>query len=463
MNAYLASVLLVAMASELEATVEKPADETAEVHGRSRTFVMIGARPYFGVDASGQGSLVERRFVPIVQDVFLDGKPGIDGVTIVLDGWLGLDAGERFYGTRTPADVTEGFIRWDQKDYSLRAGRVFLFGDTGRGLRVDGGQLLIHPRAAIGDARFSFDAFAGVPVRPLFGEEPLLHDRPEALRDPLLLAQKGADWSRAGDAAAGASAGFTYGHVLETKLGYLHQVELAEIQRETIVSKLRFALDPRLALVGFGAYDLHAKGLEDAELEVESFVFQDLRVAVFGRARQPALLLPATSIFSVFGSETHQETGLESDLFLARRMRLSLSGEVRRTQASGGGESAIGYRAFSELKSELPFVRGSRGALSYERLADGWFGRYDYLRLSAEVPLARFLSASADGGAFLIRAREAGIDASERLALRGGVSASIFNDSAWRAVLAVRATRTPELVDEIAVIGRIEWNVDRAF
>jgi hypothetical protein len=461
MNAVLALLLAWSAPAELEAgVVHEPAPE---IHGRSRTFVMVGARPYFGIDSAGQGTLVERRFVPIVEDLFLDAKPGIDGFSIALDAWGALDAGERFYGSRLPADITEGWVKYEKKDLTLRAGRLFLFNDVGRGQRVDGGQIVLHPTAGLGDARVSLDAFAGVPVRPLFGEEPLLHDRPEALRDPLALAQKGADWSRPGDIAVGAAAGLKIGTLVETRVGFLHKTELAEIDRQSVVGRVRLDLDPRLSLLGYGSYDLQARGLEDAELQLQSFIFQDVRVAVYGRARQPALLLPVTSIFRAFGSEIHQDLGIETDLFLTRRMRFSASAEARRTEPSDGGGRAIGYRAFSELRSELPFLGGSRGALSYERLFDGWFGRYDYFRASAEVPILRFLTASADGGAFLIKASEAGADGPQKLALRAGVSAALIGDSTWRAVLAVRATRTPELLDELAVIGRLEWNVDRVF
>src|SRR5262249_8060166 len=196
---------LLAMIAQTAASASAETSPPASVHGQTRTTAMIGERPYIaagsggaspgiGTDSSGALSLSDRRFIPVVQDIFLDARPGVEGVTIALDAWGALDAGDRVYRSRALAEGTEGWVRWDRRDLSLRAGRLFLFNEVGRGDRVDGAEITLHPMTEVLGALMSAKAWAGIPVIPLYGEDPLLHDRPEAFRDPLVVAPGGSDW-----------------------------------------------------------------------------------------------------------------------------------------------------------------------------------------------------------------------------------------------------------------------------
>jgi hypothetical protein len=447
------------ISADLESTAET--SPQAELHGRSRTFLMVGSRPYFGGDTNGRGILEDRRFIPAIEDLSLDAKPGIEGVSIALDAWGALDAGDRYYVDRALADVTEGYVRWDRRDFSVRGGRLFLFSDVGRGLRVDGGELILHPQTDLIPAHITFDTYAGIPVIPLYGEEPIRGDRPDALRDPLAFAQGAARWNRPGDFAFGALAAARLDPSLDLAIGYAHQLEYSEIAREDIVGRLRWDPDPLISINGFGAYNLFARGLENAEIDASTVIAKLARITLYGRTRQPTLLLPATSIFSVFGNETHREMGVESDVFLSKSSRASIAGEMRQTDAEGGAGHALGYRLTAAYRTELPHLRHGRGVLSYERLEDGWFGRYDYLRAGAELPIAGAFAANADGAVFFIHQTSSGSNTSE-VAVRGGAGVSFAYETV-RAVLSLCATRTNAVPFETAIIGRLEWNVDRLF
>jgi hypothetical protein len=452
-------IALFALGADIETSVETAPQ--GEVHGRSRTFLMVGSRPYVGADTNVRGALEDRRFMPAIEDLSIDARPGVEGLTIALDAWGALDTGQLYYLSRTIADLTEGYVRYHRRDFDARAGRLFLFSDVGRGLRVDGGELVLHPATDLGPAHLSLDTYAGVPVIPLYGEEPIQGDRPEALRDPLALGQGGSRWNRPGSFAFGALAGARFDQGLDIGVGYAHQTEYAEIEREDLVARLRYAPDARLSINGYGSYNLFAHGFEDAELDASTMIDKLARVTAYARSRTPALLLPSTSIFSVFGNETHRELGLEGDLFVSSSARASLAGEMRRTDAEGGVGHALGYRAYAAVRSRLPLIERGRGLLSYERLEDGWFGRYDYLRAGTELPLVGTLGANIDGAIFFIHRTSLGLDTSE-VALRGGAGLSYVYETI-RAVLAVRTTRTQAVPFETAIIGRLEWNVDRTF
>lgn len=435
----------------------------AEVHGRSRTLLMLGSRPYFGADTNGMGVLEDRRFIPILEDLSLDARPGVEGLSIGVDAWTMLDAGQRFLGDRLLAELTEGFLAWNGRAVTARAGRLFLFTDVGRGDRIDGVEVLLHPQAPLGAAHLTLDAFAGVPVIPLFGEEPIEGDRTAALRDPLLLAPRAAAWKRPGDLAVGALAGMRLDPGLELALGFTRRTELAEVEREAVVGRVRWA-SAGFEVHGFGVYDVVGRGLEDAELAVDRWLGRGLRLSLYGRSREPALLLPSTSIFSVFSSEIHRELGLEGELFLTPDVRISSAGEVRRTEAGPDAGNATGYRAYAALHGALPTRLRGRGIIALERLQDGFFGRYDYLRAGGELPLTEEVGVSGDGALFLVRpTSQPGAPALEHVALRASAGLTWRPFEAWRLIGTVRTTHSEAVPFEAAVIGRLEWSVDHVF
>ncbi len=91
------------------------------VTARTRTFIMLSQRPYLEADAIS-GRLTERRFIPIIEDLSLDADTGVDGLTVALDAWIGIDAGERILAAPTVGDISEGWIKWAQPAFTLSAG-----------------------------------------------------------------------------------------------------------------------------------------------------------------------------------------------------------------------------------------------------------------------------------------------------------------------------------------------------
>jgi hypothetical protein len=314
-------------------------------------------------------------------------------------------------------------------------------------------------RSAPAAVRVEAEAWAGAPVSTAYGDEPLRDAFPRAVNDPLFFAPRGSDWSRPGDVAFGVRAGGSVLDIAELGVGYAHERNLAEIDREALTGRFRLAPWRSIALDGFGSFDVYAGAMEDAELNLSYWPVDGLRTGVYGRMRVPGLTLPSTSIFSVFAGEKHAEAGVEGDLFVGGAMRLSASAELRRTALENGDDSTLGYRLTASARNRLAFWPGARTALSYERLTDPWFGRYDYARCSLELPLSEVFSVAPDAGVFLVQRTGGEL----RLAGRVGVAGSILIERQVLVVIAGRAMQDERGGSELAVIGRIEWNVEHIF
>jgi hypothetical protein len=423
----------------------------AEIHGRSRTTVVVGSQPIY---SSSRGALELQRFAPITEELSLRATPNIEGVELTFAAWTAIDPGERFFAEPVLADLTILSLAWRTSLFSARAGRLFLFNETGRALHFDGGSFALH--GASGPIRLESETWIGVPVSTAYGEEPLRDTYPTAASDPLFYAPRGSDWSRPGDFAFGARVGGSVLDVVSLFAGYAHERDLAEIDRESLSGRLSITPFRGWALESFASFDLYAGAVEDAELHLSYWPDRSLRTAIYARRRAPALLLPSTSIFSVFAGEDHEEAGLEADYFVWRELRLSASAELRRTAVQE--EEALGYRLSAGLRAQLIFWPGARSAFSYERLSDPWFGHYDYLRASLELPMSELFVVAPDAGIFLVERS----GSSMHLAGRIGVAAKIQVDPVFF-VLATRATQNERGDRELAVIGRVEWNAEYSF
>ncbi|MBI4819645.1 MAG: hypothetical protein HY791_25455 [Deltaproteobacteria bacterium] len=461
------------------ATTSAPVKARASMRAVSRTLLLIAAEPVVQ-RVGGVPRVVSRRVAPIVEELTLGAQTGIQGLTISVDGWLAVEAGERILSSRALADLTEGFIEWRRPWLAVTAGRIQSFSATGRGLRYDGGSLSFHPRfdKLVGiPLELRLEVFGGVPVTPRFGEEPLLVEpMPPIPTDALDLANGGTDWQRPGDSCFGALLGFGNPARYFGSFGYSRTTRVAEVDREALVGLITLHPLRSLGLEGFVSYDVFARALEDSELVLIGRPAQDVRLTVYGRAREPALLLPSTSILSVFGGSGHQELGASLD-WSGRVGRLTMSGELRRTLESPDGvsEDPDRYRLGAteaphgavELRGPIPLARG-RVLIGFEVLGVSDSPGYGLGRLGVELPLTRLVSLSAEVAGIRVESTQGESGFGGRASL-----AATLSGSWWRLVAAIRGTESPTVPfssarqsaasDELAVLGRFEWRSGTRF
>lgn len=450
MSATCLVVLLLAQAAP-------PPPPTSMVRGRLRTTIVVEERPYYDPLT---GEILMRRRAPIIQDIMLDARPAIEGVTVAVDAWTAVDAGERSLADPTIADITEAWIRWNNEHATLRAGRVFLFVPGSRAMRIDGGHVKLHPKWAPAGIRLHADLWGGLVVTPRYGDEALASARIRAAATALDVAPGGSDWLRPGDWTVGGVIGASFAGYVEADAGYLMVRDLANVDREAVVARLSIVPLPTIRIDGFGSFDLYANAIEEADISARFWFIRDARATVYGRIRRPDLLLPSTSIFSVFGGAAHSELGLELDLWPKSRYRVAASGGVRLTEVVDADDRALGGVGAVSVRGPIPIPgwQGARGALSWSYVGDEWHGSYHMARLGLELPLASWLAASLDGGATWLD-----FDGIEGIAVGGGATTRLALGAGWSVVLSLRGSKRPEAVSDISLIGRVEWNTVREF
>lgn len=326
----------------------------AEMHGRARTTVVVGSQPLYSVS---RGALEVQRFAPIVEELSLDAAPGVDGVKLSFAGSAAIDPGERLFADPMLADLTLASIEWRSSFLSARAGRVFLSNETSGVLHLDGATLALQGGA--GPLRLESDAWAGVPVMTAYVEEPLRDAYPMAAADPLFYAPRGSDWARLGDFAFGVRARGSAFDVVSFGAGYAQEHHLGEVSREAVSGHLSFTPFTNLSMSSSACFDAHAGAFEEAGVNLSYWPVSSLRTAVYARRQSAALLLPTTSIFSVFAGQKHEEAGLETEYFASKGLRFSASAELARTVLEDGTESAFGYRLTAGLDATLIFWPGA--------------------------------------------------------------------------------------------------------
>lgn len=245
----------------------------------------------------------------------------------------------------------------------VHAGRFVLSTGAVRPVHLDGA----HLRGRL-EAGTMLEGFAGVPVAPAFARR--AYDWLAGGR----LSQRLGEWGTAG-------------------VSYVERRDRGREIDEELGADLVLYLAPWLSLAGRTSYDLVSRGL--SELNVTASAGEvERRLELFGILRDPSLLLPATSLFSVLSNTPSLQTGASGRLLLAPRLRVEALAAVR----AAGGELGPHLELTGTLW--LDDERGSaiEGTLTRDGVADSaWTGLRALfyrdvlvgLRLSSEVELVR--------------------------------------------------------------------------
>jgi hypothetical protein len=245
----------------------------------------------------------------------------------------------------------------------VHAGRFVLSSGAVRPVHLDGA----HLRGRL-DSGTQLEGFAGVPVTPAF-------------------AKRAYDWLAGGRLSQQIGTRGTLG------VSYVERRDAGREMDEELGADLVLYAMPWLSVAGRSSYDLVSRGL--SELNVTgSLGSVERRLELFGVLRNPSLILPATSLFSVLSNTPSLQTGASGRLLVAPRLRLEAlaayrdaSGE-RGVHAEGSGTLWLDDERASAIEGTLTRdgVRGSEwtGArvTFYRDVLAG-------LRVSSELELVR--------------------------------------------------------------------------
>lgn len=239
----------------------------------------------------------------------------------------------------------------------LRVGRLVASTGAVRPIHLDGASAVLRA-----PSKTKLELFGGVPVVPKFGE-------------------RAYDWAVGGRLGQGITKNASVG------IAYVQQRDRGRLSNEEMGLDGALAVG-RLDVAARGAYDLTSGGISDALVSAGMRV-GDQRFELFATERTAARLLPATSLFSIFGSTPSTRGGATAALKLAPRLNVLVSAAAMRVSSHAGHDLLA--RATLKTSDDGPGFVGIE--LRHQSSFDvGWAG----VRAFASVPIVDALHASTE-------------------------------------------------------------------
>lgn len=369
-------------------------------------------------------------------------NPVADDLSIVLQTWASYELGEdpRWDNGTTSdltGDVVTGYIQGKLLDrhLTLRLGRSHVFTGAGRGIQLDGGEV-------IGQLPFGLrlSAYAGAPVSQRFATRRTIRS-----------------WNPVGgDLAYGGRVAFAYGLAGYPGRGLELGASANFVQdgddpvREEAAADFRFQPVRDLTFTGLGAYSLYDEEFSEGQLRVSYSVTRRLFVEADARYVRPDLLLSRNSILSVFAAENQQAYGAAFSYALAHGLR---AGAAYHLVVEPGEAEEDDDNLGHEAEASIEWERGRTtlgGDVSYlDALENGYtalriFGRQEYGRLFAAADVLGHLFREDVNG--------------EDVALTGTLTAGVNITRNFSAVVSGRAGVTPFLEQAFDVMAKLVYN-----
>jgi hypothetical protein len=426
---------LLALAAALAAT--SALAETVEA--TSTTYFSSGAQPRGGLP--GQTPDVVN-VMPVVEVITVAARglrnPVFDNLDVVVSTWGAFDLQDRRWDAGTSGnltgDVVTGYVRGQlfSRRLTFRAGRENVAVGAGRVASIDGGDVELRLPLGIG-----LTAYAGAPVAQRFST-------------------RGAatSWNAfGGDFAYGGRASLA----LQLPLPFLRSIEAGgsvafvddgsqSVRRDAGVDA-RIRLFGDLAINGWALWALEDERIAEVAAVATWHPARPLFLTADYRHSAPDLMLPRTSILSVFTDTTRDEIGGGFRWEITR----SIEGGVDYHALLEPGESGteLGHQASARGDYTDGPVRAG-GEVSYLKGADnGYVGARFYLRRE----IARFFAA----GDVLAYVFDQAINAQDYAATVGGTLGYKLGKS-WTASVSGRGGVTPFMEQQFDVMAKLTYN-----
>jgi hypothetical protein len=359
---------------------------------------------------------------------------------LVVSTWGSIEIADRRWdagtGSSLNADVMTAYVsgRIARDHLLVRLGRANVMAGVGRMLHLDGGEAVV----SLGGLRLS--GYAGVPVSQRFqsrsGEQ---------------------SWNPAGgDLAYGGRVSYAYapagfaGRGLDLGVSANYVTDGGEAVRQELGADLRFHPSASLTLLGFTAYSLFDERVSEASAALTWSASRKLHVTADWRFTAPDLLLPRTSILSVFSAEKRNDLGGGARYDLGHGLSAGLDAHLAIEPGERDGDTYYG----SQAQAELSWRRGTtRAGVELSRL-DSLDNGYVAARVFGRRDLGKRLFASADVMTHFFREKVNG----ESLALTGTLTAGLSLARGFSAVVSGRAGMTPYLEQSFDVMAKLVYN-----
>jgi hypothetical protein len=430
--------ILLALASALAAT-----SATADtIEATSTTYVSSGKQTRGGLPGQSP-DLVD--VLPVVEVLTLSARgirnPVFENLEIVVSTWGSVDLQDKRWDAGTNGDLTgdvmTGYLRGQllSRRLTLRLGRQLVSLGAGRVASIDGGDVALKVPGG-----FGLDVYAGAPVAQRFSSR-------DALRswNPL-----GGDLAYGGRFSWGLSLSNAFLRGFELGLSAALVTDESEWVRRDAGADARLRLFKSLALNGHALYSLVGEEpeLADASALATWQASRHLFVTADYRYSAPHLMLPQTSILTVFANSTRNDVGGGLRYELTRSL-----------------EAGVDYHALlepdGEEGTELGHEVAVRGDYASGPIHAGaeltWLSAIENGYLGARFFVRREIGRFFATGDLLAYVFDEPVNEQDYSASFGATCGYKFG-KAWTAGVSARAAVTPFMEQQVDVMAKLAYN-----
>ncbi len=429
-------------AQPLEPSSGDTAPARADVVEASATTLLTGGQQTRDGLSGQKPSLVN--VVPAFEILSVSARnvtnPLADDLEIVVSTWAAADLAERRWdngtGSRLTGDVMTGYLKGElfQRRLSLQLGREYVALGAARMMQLDGGQAILTLPYG-----FGISGYAGSPVSQRF------QSRGELVT-----------WNPAGgDLAYGGRLSWKLpvagapGRGLDVGASYAMVTDSGETARQDVGLDLRLQPLDLVALTGEAVYSLYEKRLAEASVLVTWSPLRKLHVSADFRQVFPDLLLPRTSILSVFADKERSIFGGGASYDLAHG--LSVGADAHLALEPSSTEENGTYTGY-EGAVRVAWHAGPNAAGAELILLDAEENGYQALRLYGRRAFgALFVAADLLGHLFKEEVNEV------KGAYTGTLSVGYALGRGWTAVVAAREGVTPFMEQQLDVMAKLVY------
>lgn len=425
----------------LASTLVASAAHADTVEATSTTYVSTGKQTRDGLPGQSP-ELVN--VLPVIEVLSVSARdirnPIFDDLSIVVSTWGSVDLQDNRWDAGTTGnltgDVTTGYVRGQLfgRRLTLRVGRENVAVGAGRVASIDGGDLALRLPLGIG-----LSAYAGAPVSQRFSSR-------DALRS----------WNAlGGDLAYGGRLSLT----IPLPIPFLRLIEVGAsaafvddggdaVRRDAGVDA-RLRLFGDFALNGYFLYALEAEAPEEIQVAASWHPVRRLFVQADYRHTDPTLMLPMTSILTVFSDARYDEAGGGVRYELTRSLEGGVDYHALIEPGKDGTGTSLGHDAALRGDYTSGPVRAGAELTLLQTVENTMYGFRGYVRRE----LGRFFGT----GELIAYYYDEAIN-DRQYAASLGATAGYRLGGAWTATLSARAAVTPYMDQQVDVMAKLAYN-----
>ena len=418
-----------------------PAALADTVEATSTTYISAGKQPRGGLPGQSPDLV---NVMPVVEVISVAAhgihNPVFENLDVVVSTWGAFDLQDRRWNAGTSdnltGDVMTGYVRGQlfSRRLTLRLGRENVAIGAGRVASIDGGDVALRLPLGLG-----LTAYAGAPVAQRFSAR-------DASSSWNAL---GGDFAYGGRASLAIPLPIPFLRLFEAGGSVAFVDDDGEAVRRDAAIDARVRLFGDFALNGYALYALDDERLAEMNFLASWHPVHALFISGDFRRSAPDLMLPRTSILSVFADSTRDEVGggLRWEIFHSVELGVDYHALLE------PGEDGTGTELGHDLVLRGDYREGSiRAGAEFDYLVGADNG-YMGARFFARRDLGSFFAAG-DVLAYVFDEAVNGQDYAANL----GVTCGYKLGKAWTASVTGRAGVTPFMEQQVDVMAKLAYN-----